>query len=156
MARSDRPVLRPSILDRLDSRSGFGSDYGSVSEYRRAVLRDVEWLLNNRQTIEPAPEALEELQNSVYHYGLPDLTSLSADSIHVRGQVRRAVEDAIRLFEPRLRSVRVRIPQEQEEGSRKVRFVIEGLLQMDPHPEHVMFDTVLESGSGNFKVTGHA
>lgn len=150
----DGEILRPSILDRLRDRDGVGA-YGSVSEYRQAVLRDVESLLNHRRTIEPAPESCPEVRRSVYHYGLPDLTSVSADSGHSLQGVCRIMEETLRTFEPRLEGPSVRI-EEDEAAGRGVHFVIEGLLRMDPEPELIRFDTVLEAGGGSFTVSPHA
>jgi len=36
----------------------------------------------------------------------------------------------------------------------RIRFTIDGLLRMEPNPERVTFDTVLEIGSGEFSVLG--
>ena len=41
-----------------------------------------------------------------------------------------------------------------EGGYRALRFVIEGLLCMDPAPEPVRFDTVLELSKGQYEVKG--
>jgi predicted component of type VI protein secretion system len=41
-----------------------------------------------------------------------------------------------------------------EGGYRALRFVIEGLLCMDPAPEPVRFDTVLELGKRAYEVKG--
>jgi type VI secretion system protein ImpF len=35
-----------------------------------------------------------------------------------------------------------------------LRFQIEGLLIMDPAPEHISFDTVLQLASGEYQVKG--
>jgi predicted component of type VI protein secretion system len=44
---------------------------------------------------------------------------------------------------------------EMQEGSyRALNFVIEGLLCMDPAPEPVRFDTVLELGKGEYEIKG--
>ena len=44
---------------------------------------------------------------------------------------------------------------EAVEGSyRSLKFVIEGLLCMDPAPEPVRFDTVLELGKGEYEIKG--
>jgi predicted component of type VI protein secretion system len=44
---------------------------------------------------------------------------------------------------------------EQVQGrDRVLKFVIEGLLCMDPAPEAVRFDTVLELGKGEYEVKG--
>ena len=156
MSSSGSTVFRASIIDRLTDRDGEGA-YGSVQDYRRGVLRDIEWLLNHRRTIEPAPESCPETRRSVYHYGLPDLTSVSAESGQSLARVRSMIEEALRVFEPRLESVKVRIADDdQPEGRSRIRFVIEGLLRMDPHPELLRFDTVMQPGGGGFKVTSHA
>jgi type VI secretion system protein ImpF len=152
-------TIRQSVVDRLIDRNPKGqgdpvvSWSESVREYRAAVLRDVEWILNTRRIAEPASEIYPELRQSVYHFGLPDLTSLSADSPMARRILLRHVEEAIQLFEPRLMSVAVS-PAETEDKSRRVRFTIEALLKMDPNPEHIAFDTVLETVSGKFHVSG--
>ena len=38
----------------------------------------------------------------------------------------------------------------------RMKFVVEGLLRMEPNPERVMFDTVLETGSGKFIIGANA
>jgi type VI secretion system protein ImpF len=35
-----------------------------------------------------------------------------------------------------------------------MRFQIEGLLDMDPSPEHISFDTLLQLSSGEYQVKG--
>ena len=154
MPAGDAEILRPSVLDRLRDEDGQGS-YGSVSEYRCAVLRDVEWLLNHRRTTRPAPESCPEVRRSVYHYGLPDLTAVSAESGHSLTRVCRMIEETLRTFEPRLEGPSVRLAGDEASG-RGVHFVIEGLLRMDPQPELIRFDTVLEAGGGSFTVSPHA
>jgi type VI secretion system protein ImpF len=63
------------------------------------------------------------------------------------------MELAITVFEPRLKRPKVRM--EQLEGNyRTLKFVIEGLLCMDPAPEPVRFDTVLELGKGEYEIKG--
>jgi len=37
-----------------------------------------------------------------------------------------------------------------------VRFQVEAILQMDPSPEHVVFDTVLEVARGEYVVQGES
>lgn len=126
----------------------------SVARLKASLLRDLEWLLNTRRTIEPAPASHPETQRSVHHFGLPDLTSMAAGSEDVRRRLLRQVEEAIELFEPRLARVRVLVAEDAPGGGREVRFVVEGLLQMDPEPERVSFETVLETSSGTFRLNG--
>ena len=119
-----------------------------------ALLRDLEWLLNTRRVADAAPDRYPEVQRSVYHFGLPDITSLSGDSEAVRRRLLRQVEDTIETFEPRLEDVRVSPVESDDENRRRIRFVIEGVLRMEPNPEHVVFDTVLETTSGEFAIGG--
>jgi type VI secretion system protein ImpF len=148
-------IVRRSVLDRL-IQSG-EQDPRTASESVRvlkdSVLRDVEWLLNTRRIAEVAPPELTELNNSVYHYGLVDITSVSAGSPSARRELLRRVEQCLERFEPRLTSVRVTElgAESGAESSRSIRFHIEALLRLD-EPEPIFFDTVLDPGSGRFKV----
>ena len=155
----ERTVQR-SVLDRLidtdpDSSSEPPMTWAqSVRELKRALRRDLEWLLNTRRIVELAPEGFTELQRSLYHYGLPDITSLAAESVAARDWLRRQVEETITLFEPRLSGVHVTVAESDVAGRRELRFVIDGLLRMEPSPEQVVFDTVLEVTSATFEVRG--
>lgn len=125
----------------------------SLRELRQALKRDLEWLLNTRKTIEPAPESARETVRSVYHYGFADISSKSVLSGRDQSDLIRDMEAAIAIFEPRLKRAKVRM--EQVEGSyRTLKFVIDGLLCMDPAPEPVRFDTVLELGKGEYEIKG--
>jgi type VI secretion system protein ImpF len=160
--KASERTVRASVLDRLidrDPRTPTDPTVGraaSEARYRTAVLRDVEWLLNTRRTIVTASPELEEVRTSVYHYGVPDVTSLSADSQDSRRFLLRQVEEAIRHFEPRLTDVRVRLVDEEggtgSRGRRSVRLRVEATLRMDPNPERIVFDTLLETVSGAFVV----
>jgi type VI secretion system protein ImpF len=125
----------------------------SVRELKLALKRDLEWLLNSRKTIDPAPESARETVRSVYHYGFADISSKWVLSSRDHSDLVREMESAIAWFEPRLKRARVRM--EVAEGSfRTLKFVIEGLLCMDPAPEPVRFDTVLELGKGEYEIKG--
>ena len=159
MNQGTEPTIRLSIIDRLlDQSGGVGEASAgwseSVEALKQSLVRDLEWLLNTRRIAEPAPDAYTEVQHSVYHFGLPDISSRSADSVEVQQALSRDIEESIRIFEPRLTDVRVGLRQSTEEGSRLARFVIEGLLRMEPNPERVVFDTVLETPTGKFFVRG--
>lgn len=146
-----------SIVDRLiDTSPQAAADppvtWGeSVGQLKASVLRDLEWLLNTRRILEAAPDQYPELQRSVYHFGLSDISSMSSDSDMVRHWLPQHIEEVIRIFEPRLSNVRVSLG-EGGRNQRQVRFVVDALLQLDPHPERLIFDTVLETASGEFSV----
>jgi type VI secretion system protein ImpF len=74
--------------------------------------------------------------------------------METRRLVMRQVEECLRQFEPRLTAVRVSEAEVKVESARQLRFVVEGMLQLDPIPEPIVFDTVLDSSSGRFSVAG--
>lgn len=148
-----------SVLDRLIDRDPKRSAEApltraqSLRELKAAVKRDLEWLLNTRKTIEPAPESARETVRSVYHYGFSDLSSKFVLSSRDHNDLAREMEATITQFEPRLKRPKVRM--EPVEGNYRVlNFVIDGMLCMDPSPEPVRFDTILELGKGAYEVKG--
>lgn len=154
-------TVQPSLLDRLTDYEPRNNSEGrigyleSVRQFKAGLQRDLEWLLNTRRIPVTAPDEFEELNRSVYHFGLPDLTSISRDSHEARDRLLRRVEDAIALFEPRLGNVAISIVEmEGEDHRRELRFHVEGTLLMDPTPEQVIFDTVLHFASGEYEVSG--
>ena len=152
--------VRQSLLDRLiDERPKESSENpptwtDSVRDLKIAVRRDLEWLLNTRRIAEPAPESFEEVTRSLYHYGVPDITSLGREARDTRVRLLRHVEEVLATFEPRLDGVRVTLTETDADNTRQLRFMIEALLRMEPNPEQVVFDTVLEIASGEYHVKG--
>jgi type VI secretion system protein ImpF len=65
--------------------------------------------------------------------------------------LRKAIEICLRNYEPRLMDVRVTL-EGSDTADRRLRFHIEGNLKLDPAPEEISFDTVLELSSGEYKV----
>ncbi len=125
----------------------------SVRQHKAALKRDLEWLLNTRRTIEPVPDSARETSRSVYQFGFPDLCSKSVLSTKDQNDIVREMETAIALFEPRLKRVKVRM-EVVASSFNTLRFVIEGLLCMDPAPEPVRFDTLLELGKATYEIKG--
>ncbi|HMF47238.1 MAG TPA: type VI secretion system baseplate subunit TssE [Candidatus Saccharimonadales bacterium] len=161
MARAEpNTSIVPSILDRLlDEDPGVTQEpmtgrFQGVRGMERAVARDLETLLNTRQEILQAlPDEFAEVNNSLLTYGLPDLSSFSLDSEDDRGRVRRVIEQAIANCEPRLERVQVILhaPRENERG---LRFRIDALLRVDPAPEPVTFDAMLQLNTQQYIVRG--
>jgi type VI secretion system protein ImpF len=154
-------TVTQSVLDRLiDREPGSQAEAAptraqSVRQLKAAVRRDLEWLLNTRRNPDAAGPEYEHLERSVFNYGLPDISSLSWNSPKDRGRLAHMLETAVELFEPRLDRVRVIALDVAGGGSVQVlRFHIEGLLEMDPAPEHISFDTVLQLSSGQYQVKG--
>jgi type VI secretion system protein ImpF len=104
--------------------------------------------------VQPPPEGAAELEKSVYCFGLPDICSMNLVSVKNRGGLARLMENAIALFEPRLINPKVSPAPAPAGGLPQLHFLIEGLLAIDPMPEHVSFDTVLEVADGEYRVRG--
>jgi type VI secretion system protein ImpF len=159
MARPDELIVTPSVLDRLidleprQAEDSPSTRAQSVRRLRMAVRRDLEWLLNTRRNPDAAPESLAELSQSVYNYGLPDFSAVSLNSPKDRDWLLIEVERTVALFEPRLKDVRVTL-SETEGLQRTLHFQIEGMLQMDPAPEQVSFDTILQLTNGEYQIRG--
>jgi type VI secretion system protein ImpF len=159
MSRFDNEIrVRPSVLDRLIdyepefSREAAASRAKNLRILKQSVRRDLEWLLNTRSTV-GIPAELKEVQTSVVAYGLPDVTTLSAKSPADKAKLRRSVERALEMFEPRLEGIVVTVDPEPGPGL-SLKFRIDGRLKVDPAPEPVTFDTLLQIGSGEFRVKG--
>lgn len=159
MSRTDNEIrITPSVLDRLldfepdMSREAPKSRSKSLRELKLSVRRDLEWLLNSRSFPEEIDERLEEVKKSVVVYGLPDITGISAKNHNEQKRLTKALENAIRIFEPRFLDLKVTL-EPVSNIDRMLRFRIEARLNVEPSPEPIAFDTVLQLGSGEFEVT---
>lgn len=153
MARATTETLvTQSILDRLMEVEDWPTTRSqSTRFFRDALKRDLEWLLNTRQP--PVPELANwpAAKASVANYGLPDISSLGLNNAADHRALRIAIETCLRNYEPRLIDVRVTL-QGSDTTDRRLRFHIEGNMKLDPAPEEIAFDTVLELSSGEYKV----
>jgi type VI secretion system protein ImpF len=158
-AKSERSA-KLSVLDRLidhEPQRATEAPPGtaqSLRELKASLRRDIEWLLNTRRCIQDPPPGASELERSLHVYGLPDICSLSLSSGQDFQRLARAMESTLAAFEPRLRTIRVRPVPAADTTSRVLRFQIEGVLRVEPVPEHVTFDTMLELTSGEYEVRG--
>ena len=156
-------TVTQSVLDRLIDRDPGNqvetppTRAQSVRQLRAAVRRDLEWLLNSRRNPDAAGPEYEYLERSLFNYGLPDISSLHWNSSKDRSRLARMLEIAVEFYEPRLERVRVIALDGGAGGAVQVlRFQIEGMLKMDPSPEHISFDTVLQLASGEYQVKGES
>jgi type VI secretion system protein ImpF len=147
--------LAPSVLDRLIDPESAGTaimtGYSSEKMYR-AVLRDLEDLLNTRRTAGTLPPSLDEVSSSIVAYGLPDITSAEAGSTMARQDIATAIRAVIDRFEPRLQDVSVVLLNPEDDIVRQsVKFRVDARLAVDPYPD-IAFDTILEMGTGHYVV----
>jgi type VI secretion system protein ImpF len=153
----DETGVTISVLDRLldyepdTSREARVSRPKSLRQLKDAVRRDLEWLLNTRQVTGNLDSELKEINNSVAAFGLPDFTELNAYKPDDQKEMRRQIEEAIRLFEPRLGGIQVTF-QPSYSTDRLMHFRINAHLKVNPEPEPITFDTVVQVGKGQYVV----
>ena len=160
---STHELLLPSLLDRLLDDSPEQSSEPLWHEglvlkvIKRGLCRDMQELLNARRPLDQIPEQYTELRTSLLNFGLPDLQSLEVREDHELSSICRRIEEAIAAFEPRLRHVDV-VPrldgQDRRPIDRRLRFVIEAELVVEPLRESIRLVSSLDSGSGDFVVEG--
>ena len=120
-----RARLQPYLLDRLtddepnEREEGAARKTATLSELRRRLLRDLEWLLNTRlRDAEDSSLAGRELAlKSVLRFGVEDLSGRSVLRMTGPAASRRlenAIREAIRTYEPRIapNTLRVRLLRE--------------------------------------------
>jgi len=157
MSRIDSEIhITPSIIDRLIdnepelTQEPLASRSRSLQEFKTAVKRDLEWLLNTRRAIK-IPATLKELTHSIANYGLADLSTVNVKSVNEQHRLEEEIEQVIRIFEPRLEDTIVTL-EPVLENEPALHFRIDARLKIEPAPEPVSFDTVLRLDSGRYLV----
>ena len=150
---SRRERLQPSLLDRLTDnapehrRESLDQQSLTMTQLRQAVLRDLAWLLNTTNLA--ATDDLDELPRvaaSTLNYGIPGFAGLVAAAERV-GTLESAIADAIRRFEPRIRSNSVRVHAREAGGDAAVPtlvFDIQGELWAQPVPQQLFLETAID------------
>jgi len=150
---TSRERLQPSLLDRLTDdapdykRESLDQQTLTMQQLRRAVLRDLAWLLNTTNLV-----ATEDLggaplaAKSTVNFGIPSFAGLIGTARKVSG-LEAGIADAIRAFEPRIRtdSLKVRLrPPPEDEPSAALTFEIQGELWAQPVPQQLFLETTIE------------
>ncbi len=149
--------LQASVLDRLiDEEPELSMEpvqfrLLGLSQMKAAVTRDLENLLNSRRHIFVPPPTFDELNKSLFVYGLPDYTAQNPRSPTARQQLRLDIEQTIAFFEPRLRNVTVQLDAPGT-NERILRFRISALLVIEPVAEPVAFDTYFDVNRGEYVI----
>ena len=153
LARNLETLVTQSILERLSSDLEWPVTRAqSLRLLRESLKRDMEWLLNTRRAVIAGMERHPLANRSVMQYGLIDTSALSITSSNDQRRLQLAVQQCIDDFEPRLQNTRVTI-ESDDQKRRQLRFHIEGEIRLDPAPEEIMFDTVLDLTSGEYSVS---
>lgn len=154
--------LQPALLDRLTDEEPLSALESrdkrvlSMRGLRRAVLRDLGWLLNSTglgavQPLDETPLAAA----SVLNFGLPDLTGKTASSLD-RTELARRIRQAIWDFEPRILRDSVRVvplaPGRKGAAPNQAMFEIHGELWGQPLPERLWLKTELDLEIGELRL----
>ncbi len=155
--------LQPSLLDRLtDDEPGVQAEgrekrVMSMRQLRRAVLRDLEWLLN--ASCRPRDDEVYQfplVARSVLNYGLPDLSGLAAAGL-TSLELEHMVFGAVTHFEPRIITGTLSVGLVETEGQAHehghVSFDIAGELCPLPMPEALYIRTDVDLDTGRFEVS---
>ncbi len=150
---ASRERLQPSLLDRLTDdapdrrRENLDQQTLSMQQLRRAVLRDLAWLLNTTNLVatddlDGAPLAMK----STINFGIPSFAGLIGTGRKLTS-LETGITDAIRAFEPRIRpdtlKVRLRPPKDNEPAA-AITFEIQGELWAQPVPQQLFLETMIE------------
>ena len=149
--------LQPCLFDRLIDEEVQKREEGrhakviSLSEYQRAVLRDLRYLLNANCHLES--EGLDEfpdVKSSVFNFGIPSLSGLKFAGMDIE-DIEAAVMKAIKDFEPRIVSDTLSVHAVKGnvgDAPSTLYFEIRGELWARPFPEKLYIKTALDIETG--------
>jgi type VI secretion system protein ImpF len=151
----------PSFLDRLidlepkNQRDPPASRSETVRDFRLAVQRDLDDLLNSRNTFADLSPDFAEAGQSVLTYGLPDFSAFAIANARDQNRLRQVIETTIRTFEPRLTGITVTLTPSIP-GDRTMRLHVDARLVIDPTPEPIGFDIVMPLHASKLEVKERA
>jgi type VI secretion system lysozyme-like protein len=150
MAIAGKTEVVASILDRLAPQEDGVGSLGYEDSIESSIVRDLEMLLNTRREEFLIPPEFEQTATSIVNFGVPDLAKCgSLRSGPEQAKLCRWIEDAIRIFEPRLCNVAVRVV-DRENVNPILRFRVEGKAEFTARK--VAFELGLKRDSGELSV----
>jgi type VI secretion system protein ImpF len=151
--------LRLSLLDRLiDEAPDLPFDPprsrpDELRSIRESFRRDVEVILNTRRLCRSPPAALRAVKRALPYCGVADLVGVSLATQQERLELLRSLEQTIRLFEPRFRSVELSLIAGHDQLDRVLRIRIEAVTELEPSAAPIVFETALDPATRTFSVT---
>ncbi|MEZ6130737.1 MAG: type VI secretion system baseplate subunit TssE [Planctomycetaceae bacterium] len=155
---SERNSIRLSVLDRLldddptNSKEVPPDEAEKLRIVQQSVRRDLECLLNTRYRCIAWPPELDQIDNSLINYGIPDFTAGTLNAADDSEILVAAIRQAIEFFEPRLAKVKVTPVINDLYFDRTFRFRIEAILLLEDGQHIVKFDSSMESATGQFEI----
>ncbi|GJD50500.1 hypothetical protein OPKNFCMD_3243 [Methylobacterium crusticola] len=138
MASAGR-AIRLSILDRL-----LDPEESALTALRNGLRRDLEDLLNTNPRVRRWPSYLSELDHSLLSYGIMDLATANLATEQRRAAVVAVIGEIVREWEPRLANLTAVALPNADPTDRSLRIRIEAEIMIEPAPEPMVFDTVID------------
>jgi type VI secretion system protein ImpF len=142
-----------SLLDRLTERQEPMSPWEEARQLKHSLCHDLAGLLNTRRGENDWNGSYKEATNSLLTFGVADFTSCNLKNDSEQERVRRSIERAIRLFEPRLTRVTVKL-EKPDPLKPVLKFQIDAYLRTEDPAEPVLFDVTLHRDSRRIAVSG--
>ena len=150
MAIADQIEISGSLLDKLVPRENAPGARSSGSSVEESIIRDLEMLLNTRREEILVPAEFEQTATSIVNFGIPDLSTCGSLRLGPeQTKLCRWIEDAIRIFEPRLCNVAVRVV-DRENVTPVLRFRVEAKAEFTA--QRVAFDLGLKRDNGELAI----
>jgi len=150
MAIVDQIELSGSLLDKLAPREDDRGARSPMDSIEDSIIRDLEMLLNTRREEFLIPPEFEQTATSIVNFGIPDLAKCgSLRSGPEQTKLCRWIEEAIRIFEPRLCNVAVRVV-DRENVNPVLRFRVEGKAEFTAR--RVAFELGLKRDNGELAI----
>ncbi len=150
MAIVDQIELSGSLLDKLVPREDERGLRSPMDAIEDSIIRDLEMLLNTRREEFLIPPEFEQTATSIVNFGIPDLAKCgSLRSGPEQTKLCRWIEDAIRIFEPRLCNVAVRVV-DRENVNPVLRFRVEAKAEFTAR--RVAFELGLKRDNGELAI----
>lgn len=139
-----------SFLDKFRSDSGRFSEHDS--DYLDSVCRDVEALLNTRQSSCMKQLASLNLDNSLLGYGLSDLSQYDPYSAQDQTRISQAIVLALHHFESRLHDIQAKVITPEKSDAGMLSIHIQAILIRPDSHEPVFFISEFNRLEGHFTI----
>lgn len=126
--------------------------FDSTEGYLDAIRMDLENLLNTRQPIIMSELRRLQLDNTLVGYGIPDLAQYDPSSTEDQKLINQAIANAISYYEPRLRSVVVKVLKKLAKEAATVQIEIQAMLKISGMSHAIAFISDFNPVNGCFYV----
>lgn len=141
--KNDKKLMAP-VLDRLLQKEDTRANHLQLRQLRESVRRDLENLMNTRYRCVSPDSDLKQVNKGLPNYGLPDLSTINLNSAEALSSFCRQIADTIRIYEPRIKSVKVESQKSIDPEDPTIRFRMEAVLHANPAQELLIFDSALD------------